>query len=320
VNDTELLLAAIVGGENTPAKVELRTPTHGSEWFSVRDLERAATAAVRLGQHIETWVGMAPRQPYLSPRTGRQFGGSAAVERAWILSADCDTDAALERLAKFTPSPTFVVASGSLTNGGERKVHAHWVLREPIGRKHFVTAKKRLVKALSSDPKITDAARVMRLPGTINHKTGKPVELIEQNPKAVYVTAQVLASTPEVRDAPSAPTGARRETAHNARAQDGQPRQLQEQFSPREYVAELAGVEVGADGKACCPFHDDTSPSLHAYIEPERGWYCYGCNVGGDIYTFAGMLRGIPQRELHGATFIRVWEHLRTFYGLPVDA
>ena len=41
---------------------------------------------------------------------------------------------------------------------------------------------------------------------------------------------------------------------------------------------------------------------------PRRGLrYC--CGVGGDIYTFAGLLRGIPQRELHGATFIRVWEH-----------
>jgi hypothetical protein len=53
VNATELLLAAIVGGEDDPAKIELRTPTHGSEWFGVRDLTRAADAAVRLGGHLK---------------------------------------------------------------------------------------------------------------------------------------------------------------------------------------------------------------------------------------------------------------------------
>jgi Bifunctional DNA primase/polymerase, N-terminal/CHC2 zinc finger len=110
----------------------------------------------------------------------------------------------------------------------------------------------------------------------------------------------------------------RRATPHNARCRDTLL-QAQERISPREYVRDLAGIEVGDDGKACCPFHDDRTPSLHAYADPADGWYCYGCGVGGDIYTFAALLIGIRQRDLHGRNWERTWTHLRSFYGLPTE-
>lgn len=41
----------------------------------------------------------------------------------------------------------------------------------------------------------------------------------------------------------------------------------------------------GADLWACCPFHNEKTPSFH--IEPAKGrWYCFGCHKGGSAVGF----------------------------------
>jgi hypothetical protein len=86
------------------------------------------------------------------------------------------------------------------------------------------------------------------------------------------------------------------------------------EIPPARYLERLAGVRVGRDGKARCPLHDDGTPSLHAYRDGRRGWYCYGCRRGGTIYTLAALLAGLrlPVRD---AAFLTVQEELwREFY------
>ena len=56
-----------------------------------------------------------------------------------------------------------------------------------------------------------------------------------------------------------------------------------------------------------CPFHTDTTPSLHAYEEPDRGWYCYGCGRGGSVYDLAALLWSIPTS---GSGFIELRQRL----------
>jgi hypothetical protein len=311
------LLAAIAGDEPDGGLFEIRSKHAASKWIPTRDTERAATTAISLSRTRETWVGVAVRRRYISPKTGQQFGGSSAIERAWIVSADCDSDAALNALEKFTPAPSFVLTSGGLTKGGSAKLHAHWALSVAVTRPHVSTMKLRLAAALGSDKSVRDVARVMRLPGMLTHKYAVPTECvsIEDHPELTYTQAQVLANCPTVE--PTSRTGEKRETVNGART-ESEYKQQQERISPRDYVADMAGVEVGSDGKARCPFHDDDTPSLHAYLEPERGWYCYGCRRGGDIYTLGALLHGIPQRELYGDRFDRVWRQVREFYGLKV--
>src|SRR5882762_9950292 len=43
---------------------------------------------------------------------------------------------------------------------------------------------------------------------------------------------------------------------------------------------------AGADSlKGLCPFHDETSPSVH--VRPNHGhFHCFGCGEGGDVYAF----------------------------------
>ncbi len=45
-----------------------------------------------------------------------------------------------------------------------------------------------------------------------------------------------------------------------------------------------------------CPFHSEKTPSFTVY--PESGsFYCFGCGVGGDIFTFTGLIENLDYIE-----------------------
>ncbi len=55
--------------------------------------------------------------------------------------------------------------------------------------------------------------------------------------------------------------------------------------------------KAGRNHKACCPFHDERTPSF--VVNPARGsWYCFGaCAEGGDLFSFAQKFHGWDFRE-----------------------
>ena len=67
-------------------------------------------------------------------------------------------------------------------------------------------------------------------------------------------------------------------------------------ISPPDYVRDLAGLERDRNNKVICPspHHNDTKPSLQVWDVPGKGggWYCHGCQWGGDIYEFAALVLG----------------------------
>lgn len=46
------------------------------------------------------------------------------------------------------------------------------------------------------------------------------------------------------------------------------------------------GLEIDRSGYICCPFHNEKTPSLKVY-PGTKGYYCFGCGVGGDVIDFA---------------------------------
>lgn len=48
----------------------------------------------------------------------------------------------------------------------------------------------------------------------------------------------------------------------------------------------------GRKYKACCPFHDEKTPSFQ--IDPDlKLWHCFGCGEGGDIFDYVGRIHNL---------------------------
>ena len=59
-------------------------------------------------------------------------------------------------------------------------------------------------------------------------------------------------------------------------------------------LAKFYGLQMSHSGMACCPFHEDSTPSLKVY---DDHFYCFGCGATGDCTGFTAKLFGIPQIE-----------------------
>ena len=65
------------------------------------------------------------------------------------------------------------------------------------------------------------------------------------------------------------------------------------QAVPTRQAAESYGVQVGKNGMACCPFHDDKHPSMKV----DRRFHCFGCQADGDVIDFTARLFGLSSKE-----------------------
>jgi len=67
-------------------------------------------------------------------------------------------------------------------------------------------------------------------------------------------------------------------------------------------VVEEIGLVValsksGKSYKGLCPFHNERTPSFHVFAESQT-WRCFGCNEGGDVFTFVEKQQGLEFRDV----------------------
>jgi DNA primase len=63
-----------------------------------------------------------------------------------------------------------------------------------------------------------------------------------------------------------------------------------DEVKQRTDIVEVIGREVtlvkaGRTFKGLCPFHSEKNPSFYVYPE-QQSWHCFGCNNGGDVFSF----------------------------------
>lgn len=295
-----LQLAAIAGPRPAGTFLEIRHKQTGGpmrRFFHPADRPGGLVDRIlMLGRRADVYVGAAPRT--------REHGGRSAIDAVWAVWADLDAPEAVERLAGFRPWPSLVIRSGTGEN-----VHAYWPVREPVTADEAEHANRRIAVHLGADVRSTDAARILRAAGTLNHKHDPPrpvecvrLEIAGQLPTVADVLADVPELPAEPKRTPDPLTGLRARRASTPSA-FGDPLL---KIAATEYVPLLTGRPLGRDGKTVCPFHgggQERTPSFHAY-PGDGGWACFGScpappgcrHLGGDMIAFGAALYGLAPR------------------------
>ena len=178
-------------------------PDRKTRWFKCIEIEKIAKVAENLGKKTNTFFGVGLRKNILK----NGFRGSERdILCITTLYADIDVkseahaqislpssvDEAINFLHSLKVKPSIIVNSG---NG----IHGYWLLDKPFiieteeDRKHMSSIFKGFGKYVNSEAKkygwkidsVYDLARILRAPGTINHKlgTGAKCEVIESDGK-----------------------------------------------------------------------------------------------------------------------------------------
>lgn len=178
--------------------------------INLRALPSKRQAFVRVGDldAVERFIATNPDQNLycgVAVRKNSGDGSLANCSELHVLFVDLDFKDTPEaepraKLGRFPLPPSIVVNSG----GG---LHCYWILREPFDlqdsedRKRAKNLLRRLALALGGDMNAAEPARILRIPGTLNHKpeygTPRPVLIEAFNPERAYNPADFDDVLPE---------------------------------------------------------------------------------------------------------------------------
>ena len=286
--DVQDYLRALFGRERAGALIELRSRHRDgmrTAFFPAADTFTAARTIVREALRTDVYVGVAPRR--------RRAGGKEALEQLRTLWVDLDTTDARTRLDTLPVSPAILIESGTAGHA-----HAYWLLQHPVSIQTAEAANRRLAAELGADSgAVTNAATILRPPGTYSHKTSPPAPVVLTRLAAQLsllrdVLAGIAADPTDPPRTPTRPPPSPPPTSTSAPAPDPL-----RQLEPAVYVTALTGQTVGRSRKISCPFHDDRTPSFHAFENADEGWYCFGCRRHGHTaYDLAAALWNLDTR------------------------
>ncbi len=138
-----------------------------------------------------------------------------------------------------------------------------------------------------ADKLCQERARVLRLAGTRNGKTGRYARIVRLDLRLPPYSAEAL-----VGGLPDAPR------SQPVRKRDMRSRKYDAyRLIPTSmYFPLLAGIDVPHPGKIRCPSptHEDkeASCSVSEYV-----WFCHACQASGTIYDLASLMKGGPTRD-----------------------
>ena len=281
-----------------------------------------ATRTFDGGSREEAFVGVAPRT--------RRRGDKDAIPHTRFLWVDVDEAGRLDALWLFLAErPCHLL----IESGGSGGVHAYWKLAEPLPatridartgelEEPIERAHLRIIHHLGTapdgrpnvaDPRCKERARVMRLAGTVNHKTGRHARIMEADFELPgYSLDELVGRLPDPTPPAVAPRARRRVDHHDP----------YKRISPPEYFERLAGIRVPRGGLVRCPApgHTDEHASCSVGVDAQQGWCCHSssCGARGAIYDLASVLLGGPYgRELRGDAFKRARELVASVFGAP---
>jgi hypothetical protein len=238
-------------------------------FFGVEALGDVASMIRQRSAYTDVYMGIIPRR--------RRGGGrDDLVHGASVVWVDCDTEESVSALRCFSPPPSIIVETGT-----DQHLHGYWVLTQPADLDAVEHANRRLAHAIGADIACTDAARISRPPSSLNWKHRPPGTV-----RVARCSARRRHAITDVAGDLIDPPGVAARSPAVPRDQVGGISDPLLAIDPATYIELLTGARVPRSGKIACLFHDDGTPSLHVYREPERGWYCYGCGRGGSVYDF----------------------------------
>ncbi len=86
--------------------------------------------------------------------------------------------------------------------------------------------------------------------------------------------------------------------------------QIKDKIDVADLISEYVQLKPsGVNKKGLCPFHHEKTPSFMVSTE-RQGWHCFGCNKGGDIFTFV--------QEMEGLEFKDALKYLADRAGVPL--
>lgn len=260
-----------------------------------RDPYEAAQDALRISHLTDVYVGVLPRR--------ETSGGKDSVLPSRVLWCEADSPHAVESALMHKHPPAMVVC----TSPG--RAHCYWQLTRPVPADRVAEANRRLAYALGGDMNAVDAARILRVPGTMNHKrkTPKPVFLSRFAASPNIDPGALLDSLPN-------PPAAAPVTVRPPRPRVTDPTTDRLRKIPsREYAPALAHRDLTGH-LMCCPFHKggaENTPSFHVGGPDAALWFCFGCSEGGDIFGFAARLWGLDEKAAFPRIVKRLGEELR---------
>ena len=177
-------------------------PGASSQFFKASRLHRGMESIEHYNLGANSYFGCNPR---------RQRGGmkSEDVALARCLCAEWDETTWVQAWQRIRsagmPNPTLVLWSG----GGP---HAYWRLTDPVtDMDYWSECQRSLIRVLGSDASIHDAPRIMRLPGTFNHRRGVSARILWADASLRYSLDEVLYRIPlKVKQAKEKPAVVRR--------------------------------------------------------------------------------------------------------------